>query len=419
MDKAIVVERLTKKYFIGHRAAYTTFRESATSWLRDRFRSSKKATGTEEFLALRDVSFDVERGERMGIIGPNGAGKSTLLKILSRVTEPTHGRVTIAGRVSSLLEVGTGFHPELTGRENIYLNGAILGMAAAETRRKFDDIVSFAEVERFLDTPVKRYSSGMYVRLAFAVAAHLDPDVLILDEVLAVGDLRFQRKCFEKIQEAGSDERRTVLLVSHSMSSVRSMCGRAILLDNGSIRSLGPAADVIAEYEALFDPLSRFGKIELSSWSNRTRNGDHALIEWADIQPIDQDGTSGGLQIGSGIRLTFSVRFARHDVGKPVKLAVQLRTVDGIPLANMVDEDSNFAIATICPTETVSLTLKDLRLYPGRYLIGFWVGSPDSETWDAVHDCISLEMANVGGLARRRLPRDAGLLFLTPEWQRL
>ncbi|MBT8605263.1 ABC transporter ATP-binding protein [Polynucleobacter paneuropaeus] len=202
---------------------------------------------TEDFYALKDVSFELKMGERLGIIGSNGAGKSTLLKILSRITEPTQGKITIRGRVSSLLEVGTGFHPELTGRENIYLNGAILGMPRSEIRKKFDEIVAFAEVERFLDTPVKHYSSGMYVRLAFSVSAHLDPEVLILDEVLAVGDARFQMKCMNKMRKF-SEEGRTVLFVSHSSSAISQFCSSAILLERGSIKEFGPAQEVVERY---------------------------------------------------------------------------------------------------------------------------------------------------------------------------
>ena len=215
-----------------------------------RGRPSIAGDEVEEFWALRDVAFEVERGEVVGVIGRNGAGKSTLLKILSRITEPTEGRVEIRGRVASLLEVGTGFHPELTGRENIYLNGAILGMTRAEIRRKFDEIVAFAEVERFLDTPVKRYSSGMYVRLAFAVAAHLEPEILIVDEVLAVGDAEFQKKCLGKMGEVAG-EGRTVLFVSHNMASVASLCKKGILLDRGRIIVDSSVADVLSHYSAI------------------------------------------------------------------------------------------------------------------------------------------------------------------------
>jgi lipopolysaccharide transport system ATP-binding protein len=201
-----------------------------------------------EFWALKDVTFDVHRGEVIGIIGRNGAGKSTLLKILSRITEPTEGSAKIRGRVASLLEVGTGFHPELTGRENVYLNGAILGMHRTEIARKFDEIVAFAETEKFLDTPVKYYSSGMYVRLAFAVAAHLEPEILIVDEVLAVGDQEFQKKCMGRIQQVASGDGRTVLFVSHNIGTVRKLCDRAVYLRGGKVMNIGPSEDIVAEY---------------------------------------------------------------------------------------------------------------------------------------------------------------------------
>ena len=246
-DSVISVEGLSKSYLLGHQAArgesYQTLRETVTRGVRrfgrtalDMARGRQIIQGdeVEEFWALKDLSFAVKQGEVVGIIGRNGAGKSTLLKILSRITEPTKGRVRIRGRVASLLEVGTGFHPELSGRENVYLNGAILGMTRREIKAKFDEIVDFAEVERFLDTPVKRYSSGMYVRLAFAVAAHLEPEILVVDEVLSVGDAEFQRKCLGKMSEVASGGR-TVLFVSHSLSTLRSICSRGILLKAGQL----------------------------------------------------------------------------------------------------------------------------------------------------------------------------------------
>lgn len=262
MTAAIQVENLSKSYTIAHQS--NSRDESLRAVLERNVRAlgsgligrKKKSSvdrqidfnqPTEDFFALDNISFEVQAGERVGIIGANGAGKSTLLKILSRITEPTHGRITIRGRVSSLLEVGTGFHPELTGRENIFLNGAILGMPRSEIRNKFDEIVAFSEVERFLDTPVKHYSSGMYVRLAFSVSAHLDPEVLILDEVLAVGDARFQKKCMNKMRHFSS-EGRTVLFVSHSASAISQFCSTAIYLEKGRIKQMGPAQDVVGEY---------------------------------------------------------------------------------------------------------------------------------------------------------------------------
>ena len=261
----ISVENLSKRYLVGHRQergsrrqyGYTALRDVLGRELRNagrkaldvvRGRQVVQGDTVEEFWALRDIDFEVHEGEVLGIIGRNGAGKSTLLKILSRITEPSSGRVTLRGRVASLLEVGTGFHPELTGRENIYLNGAILGMSRAEIRKKFDEIVAFAEVERFLDTPVKRYSSGMYVRLAFAVAAHLEPEILVVDEVLAVGDAEFQKKCLGKMDEVSRREGRTVLFVSHNMAAIAQLTNRAILLEKGSVAFDGPVAKAVAAY---------------------------------------------------------------------------------------------------------------------------------------------------------------------------
>ncbi len=262
-DTVIKVENLGKKYVIGHvtqrggRRGYTALRDvlaenvqSVWQKTRDLLQGKPVIQGDtmEEVWALKDINIEIHRGEAIGFIGRNGAGKSTLLKVLSRITEPTTGRVTIKGRVASLLEVGTGFHPELTGRENVYLNGAILGMTQREIKRKFDEIIAFAEVERYLDTPVKRYSSGMYVRLAFAVAAHLEPEILVVDEVLAVGDAEFQKKCLGKM-DATASEGRTVLFVSHNMVAIRALCSRGVLLSKGRIETIGSAEDAISVYQ--------------------------------------------------------------------------------------------------------------------------------------------------------------------------
>ena len=254
-DVVIRVENLSKKYIIGHQKQerYTALRDVVSNGAKSFFqgltgdRHNEIDDTSEEFWALKDVSFEIKQGDRVGIIGRNGAGKSTLLKILSRITEPTSGKISIKGRVASLLEVGTGFHPELTGRENVYLNGAILGMDRFDIKKKFEEIVAFAEVEKFLDTPVKRYSSGMYVRLAFAVAAHLEPEILIVDEVLAVGDAQFQKKCLGKMKDV-SGEGRTVLFVSHSMPTITSLCSDVILLDKGKVVKIGASSEVIMHY---------------------------------------------------------------------------------------------------------------------------------------------------------------------------
>ncbi|MEM7774283.1 MAG: ABC transporter ATP-binding protein [Pseudomonadota bacterium] len=259
-ETVIRAEGLGKSYLIGHQSEerYTALRDVIARSTKNLVRSAiDMARGrqiivgdkVEEFWALQNVSFEIKRGDVVGIIGRNGAGKSTLLKVLSRITEPTAGRVEIKGRVASLLEVGTGFHPELTGRENIYLNGAILGMSRAEIKRKFDEIVDFAGVETFLDTPVKRYSSGMHVRLAFAVAAHLEPEILVIDEVLAVGDAEFQKKCLGKMESVAGDGR-TVLLVSHNQSSIRAVCKSGIILDAGKVDYIGPVAETLDRYHS-------------------------------------------------------------------------------------------------------------------------------------------------------------------------
>ena len=282
-DVVIGADGLGKAYLISHAAAererYVALRDVLARAVRGIAvralelacgRASPGGDSVEEFWALKDVSFEIRRGEVVGIIGRNGAGKSTLLKILSRITEPTRGRVEIRGRLASLLEVGTGFHPELTGRENIFLNGAILGMTRAEIRKKFDEIVAFAEVERFLDTPVKRYSSGMYVRLAFAVAAHLEPEILVVDEVLAVGDAEFQKKCLGKMQDVAGGGR-TVLFVSHQMAAMQNLCNSGILLAGGKVKANGAIQDIVCRY---LSESANLAQVSLQDRRDRSGTGE-------------------------------------------------------------------------------------------------------------------------------------------------
>ena len=282
MPIVIKTENLGKKYIISHQSQerYTALRDvivnNTKKALKSFIRKPVSVPAKEDFWALKNVEFEVDKGDRIGIIGRNGAGKSTLLKLLSRITEPSEGKVAIKGRVSSLLEVGTGFHPELTGRENIYLNGAILGMGKQEIRKKFDEIVDFAEVEKFLDTPVKRYSSGMYVRLAFAVAAHLESEILIVDEVLAVGDSQFQKKCLGKMDSVSSKEGRTVLFVSHNMGIIRNLCNKGILLDKGKVNFQGSMEETISTYEYE-------NQNALSLWKNPK---DISKSEFFDIEEV-------------------------------------------------------------------------------------------------------------------------------------
>jgi len=285
MPPIIKAQNVSKQYRLGaSQSSYGTLRDALASTVRASFGRKKQDPEKEETIwALRDVSFEIDPGEVVGIIGRNGAGKSTLLKILSRITEPTTGRVELYGRVGSLLEVGTGFHPELTGRENIFLNGVIMGMKREEIERKFDEIVAFAEVSKFLDTPVKRYSSGMYIRLAFAVAAHLEPEILIVDEVLAVGDTSFQRKCLDKMNEV-SRHGRTVLFVSHNMPAVTRLCDRTILLDEGTILKDGPSHQVVSAYLK-----SGLGTTAVREWSDRTRAPGNDVVRLIAVRIRTED----------------------------------------------------------------------------------------------------------------------------------
>ncbi|MCC6212389.1 MAG: ABC transporter ATP-binding protein [Burkholderiales bacterium] len=309
-DTVIRVEGLGKRYHLSHRQeGYVALRDVIAEQARSigrrlLGRGAAPQEDGEEFWALRDVSFDLRRGEVLGVVGRNGAGKSTLLKTLSRITEPTEGRVRIGGRVASLLEVGTGFHPELTGRENVYLNGAILGMSRAEIRGKFDEIVAFAEIERFLDTPVKRYSSGMYVRLAFAVAAHLEPEILLVDEVLAVGDAAFQKKCLGKMHSVAAREQRSVIFVSHNMAAVTALTTRTILLGGGRVEKMGATADVVAFYGVAL--------AQAPGASDAGSRGKHTRICAVDL--FDQAG----------------VRLRQYASGTPLTVEVEVET-DGSP----------------------------------------------------------------------------------------
>ncbi|MEZ6120081.1 MAG: ABC transporter ATP-binding protein [Pirellulaceae bacterium] len=292
---AIEARNLSKQYRIGQLQQYKALRDTMTDALYFPYRAAKslllrngnhRSARCDSWIwAVKDISFDVDHGEVVGIIGRNGAGKSTLLKLLSRITEPTRGSAVIRGRVGSLLEVGTGFHPELTGRENTFLNGAILGMSRAEVKSKFDEIVAFAEVERFIDTPVKHYSSGMYLRLAFAVAAHLEPEILIVDEVLAVGDARFQKKCLNKMQDVGQ-QGRTVLFVSHNMPAITRLCSRTILLDGGTVLKDGPSAEVVSAYLN-----SGFGTTASREWQDPATAPGGDIVRTRAVRLKTQDGT--------------------------------------------------------------------------------------------------------------------------------
>jgi lipopolysaccharide transport system ATP-binding protein len=412
---AIQVKNLGKQYRLGGpQEKYYTLRDAITSSLQAPMKIFHKAPPVEGFWALRDVSFDIEQGEIVGIIGRNGAGKSTLLKILSRITTPTEGIADIYGRVGSLLEVGTGFHPELTGRENIYLSGSILGMKQREIDGKLDEIVKFSEIERFLDTPVKRFSSGMYVRLAFAVAAHLEPEILLVDEVLAVGDAAFQKKCLGKMGEVAK-EGRTVLFVSHNMAAIRQLCPRTILIENGKKSFDGSSENVVNKY--LHNNNFDFGQsvVDLSNYQPRQGSGVVKFLS-AKIQNSDHLDCSN-FSIGEDIRIVFNIK-PNPDFTGSIKLAVQIQTLDNLQICNMVDVDSGFNIGQIKERTIVSVVMKDIRLYPGIYCISLWAGSLSStESYDFIKDILCFHIVDGGLLTTRSLPRSGGLFFFTPVWE--
>jgi lipopolysaccharide transport system ATP-binding protein len=378
---AIVVENLSKRYLLGHRLSsrykYVALRDVIGREIRNftrkaadvaRGRQVVQGDEIEEFWALRDVSFEVKQGEVLGIVGRNGAGKSTLLKILSRITEPTAGRVVLHGRVSSLLEVGTGFHPELTGRENIFLNGAILGMTQQEIREKFDEIVAFSGVEKFLDTPVKHYSSGMYVRLAFAVAAHLEPEILVVDEVLAVGDAEFQKKCVGKMNEVSKSQGRTILFVSHNMEAVSKLCTHGILFEAGRVRVVGNVKNVVSAYlkGTSFSP-------RVVDFLSRARLEPLAGgVRLAKAAPSDPN-SSWSLPFGKELSLDISI-----DVESSVtrlSMAIGLWSERGFEVASWSNKCVGMELPVRAGTNTFRIAYEHLRLLPGQYFLGFGVAS--------------------------------------------
>jgi len=382
-DIAIRVDNLSKLYHIGRaQQRHDTLRDALVSVLK---RSNVGASEhPEDLWALKDVSFEVRRGEAIGIIGRNGAGKSTLLKVLSRITEPTAGRVILEGRVASLLEVGTGFHPELTGRENIYLNGAILGMRRAEIERKFDEIVAFAEIERFLDTPVKRYSSGMYVRLAFAVAAHMEPEILLVDEVLAVGDAAFQKKCLGKMGTVAK-EGRTVLFVSHNMTAVQSLCETSVLLGGGTIAALGATEDVIAAYLAVG---TRAGAVQFDIATPRQGTGTAQYIGARVLSDAGKPICS--VPMGGSLILELWFSIARP-VAHPA-MSARLHTALGQDIAAWRTQETYGQMPPAATGGSVRLHIHDLNLLPGIY--HFAIGLTDGyQTLDLIEDALSVEVA--------------------------
>lgn len=418
MSDAINVQGLSKRYILGHqrdqRDALRHLIEDAArapfkylrSWNKER-RSNR-----EEFWALKDVSFDVKQGEVIGIIGRNGAGKSTLLKILSRITEPTEGRIVITGRVASLLEVGTGFHQELSGRENIYLNGAILGMGRSEIRKKFDEIVAFAEVERFLDTPVKRYSSGMYVRLAFSVAAHLEPDILIIDEVLAVGDSQFQNKCLGKMEEVAGTGGRTVLFVSHNMGVITRLCKRSFLLDRGRLSAVGDTKDVITQY--LNSGAETTG---VKTWTPADPKWHSASVRPRELKVVSMEGETTG---HVAITREFAIEL-HYEIRKSLpmfRVAFRFFTGDGT-LAFMGADSSSPEFETK-PTVRGSYVCRCIipanLLNEGQYFVTVSGDVPFQEVIFYEESAITFTVEQTGGISSRFPEKWPGVVCPQLKW---
>ncbi|MBI4474332.1 MAG: ABC transporter ATP-binding protein [Acidobacteria bacterium] len=397
MSAAIIsVENLSKCYRIKHqpRERYTALRDVLAGKVRNLFLRRAEVSGAaameEDFWALQNVSFEIKRGESVGIIGLNGAGKSTLLKILSRITEPTRGRIQMDGRVASLLEVGTGFHPELTGRENIFLNGAILGMRRAEIKRKFDEIVAFAEVERFLDTPVKRYSSGMYVRLAFSVAAHMEPEILIVDEVLAVGDAAFQKRCLGKMHEVAEEEGRTILFVSHNIAAIRSLCRKGLCLNKGRVEAWGPIEAAVEHYLCTF--LNRAANGVIPDSLPRQYFTSEARLRR--VQLADNAGKAVMTVLtGEGLRV-----LVEWEVFEAINAMIEvgITDADGRQITQSFSSDGGMPAMRLNPGRyQVELRIYN-TIFPGRYFLLAGIHKLDGTTIDFVERVFDFEILNTG-----------------------
>jgi lipopolysaccharide transport system ATP-binding protein len=414
MKPIIQVRGLGKRYQIGAaQASYATLRETVMNVVRSPFSAFRSGTKSESLWALRDVSFEVMPGDVVGVIGRNGAGKSTLLKVLSQITEPTTGEVDLYGRIASLLEVGTGFHPELTGRENVYLNGAILGMRKREIDRKFDEIVAFSEVEQFLDTPVKRYSSGMYVRLAFAVAAHLEPEILVVDEVLAVGDVAFQRKCLGKMSDVAS-QGRTVLFVSHNMPAVKSLCRRAMLLQEGRLVLDGEMNSVVNKYlTADTDEMARTGIVPDDA--PRLYSTGEAKLRLTRLTDLDGNSTSQ-LYLGQAacVEMTFEVF---KEISEAV-IEVGIIAVDGTHVTHSNSIDGGNSPFCLRPgLHTITLEL-DLTLLPRQYSVLVGLHHPSGLTVEWIERAFDFTVQSVAenGLDSYRWPSVRGYVRPSGRW---
>jgi lipopolysaccharide transport system ATP-binding protein len=419
MRPAISVDRVSKQFRLGARqfGGYRTFRESLVDAVRAPLSRLQRRAGRlversspDALWALNDVSLEIQPGEVVGLIGRNGAGKSTLLKILSRITEPTAGRAELRGRVGSLLEVGTGFHNELTGRENIYLNGSILGMTRREIDRKFDEIVAFAEMDRFLDTPVKRYSSGMFVRLAFAVAAHMELEILLVDEVLAVGDLDFQKKCMQKMGSIAQGGR-TVVFVSHNLGLIHRLCGRAVLLRQGRVHQDGPANEVIQSY--MRDNQSHEGRWDRPSQRPADKE---VVLRWARVLGADGK-TTGVVNCDDGFRVAIN-----YEVTRPVpnfEVGFTLRNGEGVAVLSSLDSDTAGWEGRTRPAGQFRsvCAVPGHLLAPGSYFLTLAAHVANQQTFEIFHDVLAFEVAVTGCIRTKRNDSRPGVITPVFNWE--
>ncbi len=424
-DIAIKAEGISKLYRLGEIGTGTISQDLNRWWAQFRGKEDPFSTvgetndrtskGSSDYVwSLKDIDFEVKKGETLGIIGRNGAGKSTLLKILSKVTTPTTGNIKVNGRIASLLEVGTGFHPELTGRENIFLNGAILGMTKVEIRSKFDEIVDFSGVERYIDTPVKRYSSGMYVRLAFAVAAFLEPEILIVDEVLAVGDAEFQKKCLGRMKDVSVNDGRTVLFVSHNMGAIRTLCTKGLYLKHGQVLASDSIEKVVDMY--LNDGALRGASVELSSYDgSRSGTGAIAFISAAITS------NTGRLQqeYFIGDDLCFILKLKNNLNIKKSVIGVLVKTNDDIAVLQILNKDAEYTVEHRGVEEVYRVTIENISLFPGEYYVSLIIADGGAEVYDQVEHCLTFTILEGGPKVNRPLPRHVGMFYVSPKWEKL
>jgi lipopolysaccharide transport system ATP-binding protein len=412
-ETVIKVEGLHKEYILGKIGYGTLHKDLASWWARIRGKEDPNSIIgreivldglTKNYLALKDVSFEIREGEAVGIIGKNGAGKSTLLKLISRITYPTAGTIKIRGKISSLLEVGTGFHRELSGRENIYLNGAILGMKKSTTDKRIDEIIDFAGIEKFIDTPVKRYSSGMYVRLAFSVAAHLDSSILVLDEVLAVGDAEFQKKCLGKMNDVATNQGRTVLFVSHNMAAVAELCTRSIFLEKGEVGMIGDTRDVISHYMDMHSEMS--GTLDLTNWRvDRNKKGPFVFTS---LTLSDELGNvKNRFSYGEKIRVRVGIRGVK---GEPFSINVAVKSDMGIFVMEHISSNGDFF--PVLPADEATVTAEfDSIFTDGTYYIHLWMGDRSRRVSDVVRNAMAFNIFSGDNMVRIK-----GLVRQTVNW---